>query len=426
MRILVTGANGFIGGYLVSYLLQSGHEVICCVRSVQKTRERFPMANVIACDFNRDIHVEDWLPRLGNIDAVINCAGILAGSRRQNIANIHFHAPVALFKACERLKVRRVIQLSALGIEDGPDIDYVTTKRQADRALRSLNLSSCILRPSLIYASGAYGGSSLLRALAAFPFAIPLVGSGRYRFQPVMMDDLTRVICHFLTSDKQGVINVTGPKTASIRAILIAFRQWLGFGKTRVLPIPDWLIKPIIKLGDILPLGPLNSVSYKMTMQENVANYQALRELIDFDMTPFPEGLNFYPSQTQDRWYARLYFLQPLLTISLFLLWFFSGLNPLLFQPGQAEQLLIQLGVPINMSMPIRVISCLWDIVLSLGIALFSRKNLIGLLQLLTIGGYTLIATFGLTELWTQPLAPLLKNIPVMVAVLIWMAMNDK
>ncbi|WP_133127401.1 SDR family oxidoreductase [Legionella nagasakiensis] len=426
MRILVTGANGFIGGYLVSHLLSRGHQVVCCVRAIAQTQSRFPMTEVISCDFSCDIRASDWLPRLANIDAVVNCVGVLAASSQQHIDNIHYQTPIALFKACEQLRIKRVIQISALGVADGPDIDYVTTKRKADEALLKMNVSACILRPSLIYASGAYGGTSLLRALSALPYVVPLIGSGQFRFQPVAMFDLVRVIDYFLAQEHRGIVDVVGPKTATIKSIQLFLRQWLGLPSARVYSIPQWFIKLLVKLGDVFSLGPLNSVSYQMILQENVGDYNALRSLLNFDLTSFPEGLNFYPSQTQDRWHARLYFLQPLLTFSLFLLWFFSGLIPLLTNQQSAEQLLFHLGVPSTMVSSLRVISCLWDIFLAAGIMAARQKQFFGIMQLLTIGVYTMISTVGLSSLWLNPLGPLLKNIPILMAVLIWMVMVDE
>ncbi|ETO93373.1 SDR family oxidoreductase [Legionella oakridgensis] len=426
MRILITGANGFIGGYLVAHLLKGGHQVVCCVRAVRQTQLRFPLATVISCDFNRDTHISDWLPRLANIDVVINCAGVLTASRQQNIHHIHYQTPVALFKACEQLQIKRVLQISALGVVDGPEIDYVITKRKADEALLNMSVSACVLRPSLVYASGAYGGTSLLRALAALPYAIPLIGSGQFRFQPIAMFDLVRVIEHFLEQDYHGVIDVVGPKTATVKSILLSFRQWLGLPFAKTYAIPHWLIKLFVMFGNVFSSGPLNSVSYQMILKENMSDYKALRALLNFDLTPFPEGLNFYPSQTQDRWYARLYFLQPALTISLFLLWFFSGIIPLLTNQQAAEQLLHHLGFPSAMVSVVRVISCFWDVFLAIGMVMTRQKWFFGILQLLTIGAYTMVATVGAFGLWLDPLGPLLKNIPILVAVLIWMGMTDE
>ncbi|HJD58731.1 MAG TPA: NAD-dependent epimerase/dehydratase family protein [Rickettsia endosymbiont of Ceroptres masudai] len=52
MRILVTGANGFIGSYITAELLKNNYEVICCVRDVESTKKKFPTTEVIYCDFN--------------------------------------------------------------------------------------------------------------------------------------------------------------------------------------------------------------------------------------------------------------------------------------------------------------------------------------------------------------------------------------
>lgn len=425
MRILISGANGFIGGYLVAHLLQLGHDVICCVRNPATIQQRFPLATAIPCDFNKDTHINTWLPRLAGVDAVINCAGILQATRTQNIENIQYKTPLALFAACAQLHVKRVIQISALGVADGPDNTYVTTRKKLDDALLQMPLSSIILRPSLIYANGAYGGSAVLRALAALPFVIPVPGNGQSRFQPVAMSDLVKVIQYFLTSPYRGLVNVVSDKPVAIKDMLIAFRQWSGFKPVKIMPIPMILIKFASKFGDIFGAGPINSVSMQMTLHENIADPEPLKDLLNFKLAEFPDGLNYYPSQTQDRWHARLYFLRPLLKASLIILWFFSGLIPLLGSNTEATVLLESLGIPNHLIPAIKIGSCLWDIMLGIAL-LFSFKNkTMGLLQVLTVLGYTLVASIGLTSLWLDPLGPLLKNIPIIVAILIWMSIED-
>lgn len=425
MKILVTGANGFIGGYLVAHLLQQGHQVVCCVRDVITVQKRFPLAKVLYGDFNKDISIEDWLPRIQSMDAVINCVGILQAKTGQNIENIHYQTPLALFQACEQKQIKRVIQISALGVADGPAIDYVLTKNKLDQALLAMNLSSCVLRPSLVYASGAYGGTALLRALASLPFAIPLLGSGHSRFQPVAMFDLVKVITHCLHANNQGIVNVVSPVPVSIKMILIHFRLWLGFKSVKAISIPTAIIKPLIKLGDWFGIGPLNSVSYQMTLHENMADITPLQEQLDFKMTPFPKGLNYFPSQTQDRWHARLYFIRPLLKISLVLLWLLSGALPLLGLTNQAEMLLKTAGFSSNIAPIMTTTSCLWDIMLGLALMFSFKNKLIGMLQLLTILSYTLIASVLIPDLWLDPLAPLLKNLPILTSVLVWLAIED-
>ena len=79
MNILDTGTYGFIGRQVVAGLLQAGHSVDCGVRKPEPNV--FSGLNTVVCDFARDIQPETWLPRLANLDVVVNCAGILRESR---------------------------------------------------------------------------------------------------------------------------------------------------------------------------------------------------------------------------------------------------------------------------------------------------------------------------------------------------------
>ncbi len=84
------------------------------------SRMFLPDLNTVVCDFARDIQPEDWLPRLADIDVVVNCAGILREVKGQTFDAVHRAAPCALFDACVQAGVKRVVQVSALGHpEDG-------------------------------------------------------------------------------------------------------------------------------------------------------------------------------------------------------------------------------------------------------------------------------------------------------------------
>jgi uncharacterized protein YbjT (DUF2867 family) len=100
MHVLLTGANGFIGRYILGALLAAGHHVVPAVRRPDEIDRLLPMPAAIRVDMNRDIRPEDWQHRLDGIDAVINCAGVLQGRPGQSIEAIHEAAPKALFEAC--------------------------------------------------------------------------------------------------------------------------------------------------------------------------------------------------------------------------------------------------------------------------------------------------------------------------------------
>ena len=189
MRILVTGAYGFIGSHIVTGLRSAGHEVVGCGRDMALGLRLHPDIEWIACDFNRDTSLDAWRPRVAGVDAVINCAGILQGSHRNRMEAIHKETPAALFQACAEQGPRRVIQISALGAGPEAGTAFAATKQAADDHLMDMDLDWVVLRPSMIHSRGCYGGTALMRGLAALPVVTPLPGGGGqrpggWRYQP--------------------------------------------------------------------------------------------------------------------------------------------------------------------------------------------------------------------------------------------------
>jgi nucleoside-diphosphate-sugar epimerase len=323
MRILVIGGTGFIASQIICELEKNGHEVILGVRKKPKNSLK---NKVIFCDLNTDIHPDIWFPRLKDMDIVINAAGILQSSRRDSIRAIQTFAPKALFEACEKSSIKRVIHISAIGADEAAGTEYAASKKESEDYLRQhRTLDWVIVRPSLVFATGSYGGTSLMRGMAATPFFIGVPGFANPSFQPVFIEDLARairVLCE--KSEKiQGTFDLTGPEQVPIRSLLLKLRKWLGFRKAFLLPVPRWAMNAVTRLGDFFG-GPLNSTSLKMMLYGNVTTSEKMQRChayIGFTPRGFTEMLEQLPSYVQDRWHARLYFLRPLLKIVLLLFW---------------------------------------------------------------------------------------------------------
>lgn len=150
MRILLTGASGFVGHHVAQALAGAGHEVIGCSRHRNEALHRWPDLGWIKADFTADLSPDAWRPRLTGFQAVINTAGIVRERPGQSFEAVNFEAPLALFRACAERGPRRVIQLSA------PDCErdsrgYAATKLLAERALAELDLDWTVVRASLLH-----------------------------------------------------------------------------------------------------------------------------------------------------------------------------------------------------------------------------------------------------------------------------------
>lgn len=417
MRILVTGANGFIGSQIVSTLLAAGHEITCAVRAAVKTRQRFPQCQIITCDFSADIHPADWLDRLNGIEAVVNCVGILHSQGKNTVERVHHEVPCALFSACKTKGIKKIIQISALGVAANASTAYARTKYAADEYLLSLGLDSIILRPSLVYdTTGSYGGTSLFRAMAALPLILPVVGDGEQEFQPIHRADLAHAIANLLKQPTKNVaINAVGPDRIKMKDILLQLRQWLGLKKAPVMKVPTALIRLTAKIGNFFK-GPINTTSIKMLLAATAVDPQPFQAATGFVPRSFDLALSMQPAQTQDLWHARLYFIRPMLRISIALLWIMSGVLSISIAKETSYLLLKQIGLTALAAQVVLYSSSLLDIILGLWMLLNWRIALVGALQISFTLIYMLIISFTLPEFWLHPFAPILKNVVLIIA----------
>jgi uncharacterized protein YbjT (DUF2867 family) len=115
MKVLVTGATGLIGAALCARLAARGHDV---VRVLRRSRpDSLLEGRTVVLDMMKAVRPDDWSPHLAGVDAVVNCAGVLQDSAREDTWRVHSNGASALFLACERAGVRRVIHFSAIGVD---------------------------------------------------------------------------------------------------------------------------------------------------------------------------------------------------------------------------------------------------------------------------------------------------------------------
>lgn len=424
MRVLVLGAAGFIGRHIVTRLLAEGHEVIGTARNCAGLEAAMPGAQFVQIDLAKAIEPSSWSGVLDGVDAVVNAAGVLRGPE---MAAIHIAMPRALNAAALGAGVKRIILISAISARADVATDYAQSKLQGETDLRGSGLAWTILRPSLVYGEGSYGGTSLLRGLAGLPWVVPVPSGGDYAFSPIHVADLAEAIARVLENPtfEGQTLEPCGPETLSHREILARYRAWLGFGRARNLAIPMPLMRLMARMGDWLGEGPVSTNSLAQLVAGNAGDGAAFALATGTAPRGMGTALRSTPAQVQDRWHARLYFLAPALRCVLAVLWLVSAWLGLVHGAEQTHQVASALGIHARLEDALRIGSSLADLGIA-ALVLFDRNGRKALAaQLVVIAGYTIVIGWALPGLWLDPLGPLLKNLPILALVLVHGAIAD-
>lgn len=420
MHIFLLGADGFIGRHIATHLRQHGHHVTASARRVSAlTQMGFA---TFQADLTKPVN---WAEALKGCDAIVNAAGLLNGSEAQMQA-VHSAAPAALYAAAKQVGLQKIILISAVGLK--ADTPFARHRREGEAVALAAGLPTVILRPSMMLGETSYGGSSLMRALAAMPFATPMVGKGEQKFDPIHADDLAATVRQALETralDGQ-TLSPCGPERVTQANMLAAMRAWLGRAPARALHLPLPMAHAMGWLGDKLKLGPISAAAVKQLETGVTADYAAFAKATSQQPRGFSDMLSNRPAGTQDLWHARLYLLRPLIRFALMFMWLLSGLVGLFLPP---ERFLDGLsGVPLSgqaLTMAARGAGLI-DLAIAFGLLAAWRLPRLALFQLAMVGGYTL--AFGLIApaLWLEPYGGLLKNIPVLCLIWVHMILEEE
>jgi uncharacterized protein YbjT (DUF2867 family) len=425
MRILLTGATGFIGQHLLHALLAEGHDVVCAVRHPERrgTLPDHPRLTAIHADFAHDTDKSAWLARLSGVEAVINTVGIFRERGPQTFENLHTRTPRALFAACaESDDVHMVVQLSALGADEQADTAYHLSKKAADDYLATLPVRAVIVQPSLVY--GPDGASArVFKAMASLPFVLRL-GDAPQPVQPIHVDDVVAAIVTLLRqrlyADKADGATVrrialVGPQALPFVDYLATLRRALGMNRLRVLPLPGSVARLLARVGGWLPGALLDPDALRMLDRGNAADPGPTLRLLG---RPPRAIASFIVDPGAERARAKLDWLLPVLRLAIAVVWIATAIVSAFVYPAAASyELLARTGIPEHLRPLMLYGAALFDLLLGLGTLFLRRRRWLWLMQIALIGFYTIVIALRLPEFLIHPYGPLTKNLPMLAAI---------
>ncbi len=423
MKVLVTGSTGLIGSAVSARLEAAGHRV------VRVSRRRGGYKDTVSVDFAESVTPQAWLPHLAGLDAVVNCVGVLQDNARDSVSAAHDRGAAALFEACAQAGVRRVIHFSAIGVEREQPSSFSASKLAGDKALMSLDLDWVILRPSVVLGRQVYGASALFRGLAALPALPCMPGTGK--LQVVRLDEVVATVQFFLDprAPSHLAIDIAGPEALPMDEVVTAHRSWMGWKPARKFVLPRWAALLLYKLGDIAGAfgwrPPMRSNAAREITRGAIGDPSRWTHITGIEPQSLQTALAAEPASVQDKWFAGLYFLKPVIFVVLPLFWIATGIISLTVGYELGVRLLEVAGAG-WLSGPGVVAGAIADIVIGSAIAWrpTARKGLWGALALSAF--YIVAGSILSPHLWAEPLGPFLKIFPIAVLHLVALAILEE
>lgn len=277
MNVLVTGATGYVGNYVVKALLEAGHAVTAVSRKGAKssTASGKNLGTVtgvkyVVADVGSGSGVLD---AVRGCDVIVNLVGIIAQRGEQTFQRVHVDGTRHLIEAAESLGIKRFVQMSALGAAAGAASRYSATKFEAEELLRKSDLEWTIFRPSLIFGVGDDFFGRVLKNLVATP-VVPQIGDGLFPFRPVWVGDVAQCFAQALSNPATigQTYDLVGPKEYTFRQLLDLEMDALG-GRKPVVPAPIFLMDLAVPLMQILgSFAPITTDQYAMLKAGNTAD----------------------------------------------------------------------------------------------------------------------------------------------------------
>ena len=279
----IFGASGFIGRHLIRSLTEKDFRIIAATRSPYLYGYLKPLGNPGQIDLEKvNLFEEENLRTLiKNSDVVINLVGILYENKKQKFEDIHVEFPALLTKLCNEQNIKKLVHISALGINETANSQYMQSKLKGEKNILNNFNRSVILRPSIIFGPEDKFFNRFA-SLAEFLPALPLIGGGLTYFQPIYVGDVVKSIVTILEKEEinKNIYELGGPQTFTFKELMEILLKQIK-KKRFLVPIPFSFAKFQAKILQLLPKPLLTTDQVEMLKYDNIVTnkYPTLKDL---------------------------------------------------------------------------------------------------------------------------------------------------
>ncbi len=284
--VTVFGGSGFLGRHTVRALARAGWRIKVATRHPNRAFFLRPLGTVGQIDFVKcDVSdAEAVAAAVAGSNAVINLTGILF-EKGQSFEDVQAEGAAHIAQAAAAAGATALVHVSAIGADAESNADYAVTKAKGEQNVRETFPNAVILRPSIIFGPED-GFFNKFAEMARFFPALPLVGGGKTRFQPVFVGDVAQAIVTVLTSEtaRGRTFELGGPSVYSFKELLQLILRETGRSRA-LIPLPFGIAALNAVFLQLLPNPILTVDQVRLLKHDNIVSPTAAG-LADLGITP--------------------------------------------------------------------------------------------------------------------------------------------
>lgn len=294
LRVLVTGADGFLGQHLLPRLISRGHRVrAVCREAPTRPGSKIPGIEWRQADLTRR---ESLAGIAAGCDRVVHLAGRFVARAESSLGREHGTGTRNLVWEIRKTDIERIVFVSALGAS--PDAgEFFRTKFEAEDVVMSADVEYVILRPSVVYGPGDHFTTPIVRILNALP-VFPMMGDGTFELQPLAVEDMVDVLTQAIESPEVAgrSLDLAGPERLSFVRIVRILGETIGRPRP-IIPLPAGLARPAARVAAGLGLpSPFSTAQLDVLRFGSVLPTDAnpVRKVFNLKPLPFADAVTDY------------------------------------------------------------------------------------------------------------------------------------
>ncbi|MGB3544745.1 NAD-dependent epimerase/dehydratase family protein [Rubrivirga sp.] len=288
MTVLLTGATGYVGSYVLDELLQRGHAVRALARTFDEQLAIRDGVEVVRGDVTKP---ESLTNAFRDIDAVVHLVGIIDESPGKGVTfeRVHVDGTVNVVEASRAAGVTRFVHMSANGARADGVSEYQTTKWRAEQAVQAAGFThTVVFRPSTLFGDPGPTHPEFAKRLwetLVNPFPVlPVFGDGTYELQPVHVQACASAMAEAVTREASNGVSycVAGHERITYREVLRRIARGGGIRPKPTAPVPVAIARIGVNTLGKAGLLPISPAQFEMLVEGNTCDPSAFFD--DFEV----------------------------------------------------------------------------------------------------------------------------------------------